>query len=80
MKKEFKDDEGTVFTVEEHWDMHWVGAWVEINKPPHYFVEKDGKYILMLLPDVAKSFAQELVKIAESIERKRDEHSQWTGH
>lgn len=75
MKKEFKDDEGTTFTVEENWDMHWVGAWVEINKPPHYFVE-DGKYILMLLPDVARSFAQELIQIADSIEKKREEFKQ----
>lgn len=79
MKKEFRDDEGTVFTVEENWDMHWVGAWIEINKPPHYFVEKDGKYILMLLPDVAKNFAKELLIISDSIERKRDEYSQRNG-
>ena len=76
MKKEFKDDEGTIFTVKENWGMHWVGARVEINKPLHYFVEKDSKYILMLLPDVARSFAQELIQIADSIEKKREEFKQ----
>lgn len=72
-RKEFKDDEDTSFTTEEHWNMDFVGAWIRIHKPEFSFDKYDNLWHLWLQPETAREMAVELIAIADSIDLKQAE-------
>ena len=72
-RKEFKDDEDTSFTTEEHWNMDFVGAWIRITQPKYSRNADNDTWDLWLDPALARKVAAELIAIADSVEKQEAE-------
>ena len=68
-RKEFADDDATLFTTEEHWGMECGGvARIKIHQPRWAHNKENDVWDLFLNHQTARNLADELMDIADSIE------------
>ena len=73
-QKEFADDDGTFFTLEEHWGMDCGGvAMIKIHQPRWAHNKENDVWDLFLDHKTARNLAIELMEISDSIEMKEIE-------
>ena len=71
-RKECADDDATFFTTEEAWGMDCGGvAQLRIHQPRWAHNKENDVWDLFLNPQTARNLAQELMDIADSVDRQQ---------